>query len=67
VAVGRSLILVKPDAVHRRFAGEILGRIEAGGFEIREAEARRRRSELRGAQTWALVVLGEARSRRCAR
>jgi nucleoside-diphosphate kinase len=33
----RSLILIKPDAVQRRLAGEILGRIEARGFEIREA------------------------------
>jgi nucleoside-diphosphate kinase len=37
VAVERSLILIKPDAVQRRLAGEILGRIEARGFEIREA------------------------------
>jgi nucleoside-diphosphate kinase len=37
VAVERSLILIKPDAVRRRLAGEILGRIEARGFEIREA------------------------------
>jgi len=37
VAVERSLILIKPDAVERRLAGEILGRIEARGFEIREA------------------------------
>jgi nucleoside-diphosphate kinase len=36
VAVERSLILIKPDAVQRRLAGEILGRIEARGFEIRE-------------------------------
>jgi nucleoside-diphosphate kinase len=38
VAVERSLILIKPDAVQRRLAGEILGRIEARGFEIREAK-----------------------------
>ncbi len=37
VAVERSLILIKPGPVHRRLAGEILGRIEAGGFEIQEA------------------------------
>ena len=48
VAVERSLIAVKPDAVHCRFAREILGRIEAGGFEIREAEARHRPSGPRG-------------------
>jgi nucleoside-diphosphate kinase len=35
VAVERSLILIKPDAVRRRLAAEILGRIEARGFEIR--------------------------------
>ena len=37
VAVECRLILVKPDPVHRRLAGEILGRIEAGGFDIRGA------------------------------
>jgi len=36
--VERSLILIKPDAVQRRLAGEILGRFEARGFEIREAK-----------------------------
>jgi nucleoside-diphosphate kinase len=35
VAVERSLILIKPDAVERKLAGEILRRIEARGFEIR--------------------------------
>jgi nucleoside-diphosphate kinase len=35
VAVERSLILIKPDAVERRLAGEILGRIERRGFTIR--------------------------------
>ena len=38
MAVERGLIVVKPDAVHCRFAGGILGRIEATGFEIREAK-----------------------------
>ncbi|HZD87351.1 MAG TPA: nucleoside-diphosphate kinase [Gaiellaceae bacterium] len=38
MAVERSLILIKPDAVRRRLAAEILGRIEARGFEIREAK-----------------------------
>ena len=38
VAVERRLILTKPGPVHRRLAAEILGRIEAGGFEIREAK-----------------------------
>ncbi len=35
MAVERSLILIKPDAVQRRLAGEILRRIEARGFTIR--------------------------------
>jgi nucleoside-diphosphate kinase len=35
VAVERSLILIKPDAVERRLTGEILGRIERRGFTIR--------------------------------
>ncbi len=38
MAVERSLILIKPDAVRRRLAAEILGRIEARGFEIRAAK-----------------------------
>ena len=37
MATERTLILIKPDAVRRRLAGDILGRIEARGFEIREA------------------------------
>ena len=35
MSVERTLILIKPDAVRRRLAGEILGRIEARGFEVR--------------------------------
>jgi nucleoside-diphosphate kinase len=35
VSVERTLILIKPDAVRRRLAGEILARIEARGFVIR--------------------------------
>jgi nucleoside-diphosphate kinase len=35
VAIERSLILIKPDAVQRRLAGEILGRIERRGFTLR--------------------------------
>ena len=35
MAVQQSLILIKPDAVRRRLAAEILGRIEARGFTIR--------------------------------
>ena len=35
MAVERSLILIKPDAVQRRLAAEILGRIERRGFNVR--------------------------------
>ena len=35
MAVERSLILIKPDAVQRRLAGEILGRIERRGLTLR--------------------------------
>jgi nucleoside-diphosphate kinase len=35
VAIERSLILIKPDAVERRLAGEILARIERRGFTLR--------------------------------
>jgi nucleoside-diphosphate kinase len=35
MAVERSLILIKPDAVERGLAGEILGRIERRGFTLR--------------------------------
>jgi len=35
VAIERTLILIKPDAVRRNLAGEILGRIEARGFVVR--------------------------------
>ncbi len=34
MAVERTLILIKPDAVQRRIAGEILSRIEARGFSV---------------------------------
>ena len=34
MATERTLILIKPDAVRRKLAGEILGRIEARGFEV---------------------------------
>jgi nucleoside-diphosphate kinase len=37
VAVERTLILIKPDAMERRLAGEILGRFEARGLEVRAA------------------------------
>jgi len=35
VALERTLILIKPDAVRRRLSGEILGRIEARGLTVR--------------------------------
>ena len=35
MAAERTLILIKPDAVRRRLSGEILGRIEARGFDVR--------------------------------
>ncbi|MEP6977210.1 MAG: nucleoside-diphosphate kinase [Thermoleophilia bacterium] len=37
MAVERSLILIKPDAVERGLAGDILGRIERRGFRLRAA------------------------------
>jgi nucleoside-diphosphate kinase len=38
MAIEQTLILIKPDAVRRRLAAEILGRIEARGFVIREGK-----------------------------
>ena len=38
MAVERTLVLIKPDAVQRHFAGEILARFERRGLEIREAK-----------------------------
>jgi nucleoside-diphosphate kinase len=38
MAVERTLILIKPDAVQRRLVGEILSRIERRGFAIRAAK-----------------------------
>jgi nucleoside-diphosphate kinase len=37
MAVERTLVLIKPDAVQRKLAGEILARFEARGLEIRDA------------------------------
>jgi nucleoside-diphosphate kinase len=37
VAADRTLVLIKPDAVRRGLAGEILRRFELRGLEIREA------------------------------
>ena len=38
MAIERSLILIKPDAVERALAGEILGRIERRSFTLRAAK-----------------------------
>ena len=38
MAVERSLILIKPDAVERALAGDILGRIERRGFTLLAAK-----------------------------
>src|SRR5919199_5500812 len=38
MAVERTLILIKPDAMERRLAGEILGRFERRGLAIRAAK-----------------------------
>ena len=37
MAVERTLVLIKPDAMQRGLAGEILGRFERRGLEIRDA------------------------------
>jgi nucleoside-diphosphate kinase len=37
VAVERTLVLVKPDAMRRQLAGEIVGRLERRGLELRAA------------------------------
>ena len=37
MAVERTLVLIKPDAVRRELTGEILARFERRGLEIREA------------------------------
>jgi nucleoside-diphosphate kinase len=46
MAVERTLILIKPDAVQRRLAGEILSRIEARGFTVRSGKLLRVSREL---------------------
>ena len=38
MAVERTLVLIKPDAVRRGLAGEILARFERRGLEIRDAQ-----------------------------
>jgi nucleoside-diphosphate kinase len=37
VAVERTLVLIKPDAMERRLAGEIVARLERRGLELRAA------------------------------
>ena len=37
MAVERTLVLIKPDAVQRKLAGEILARFERRGLQIRDA------------------------------
>jgi nucleoside-diphosphate kinase len=48
VAVERTLILIKPDAVRRGLTGEILARFEARGLVIRGAKLVQVSSELAG-------------------
>ena len=38
MAAERTLVLIKPDAMRRGLAGEILGRLEERGLELREAK-----------------------------
>src|SRR6188472_3959088 len=38
MAVERTLVLIKPDAMKRKLAGEILGRFERRGLEVRAAK-----------------------------
>ena len=60
MAVERTLILAKPDAVERNLAGEILARFERRGLKLRAArlrdgEPRARRDALRRAQREAVL------------
>ena len=70
MSVERTLILIKPDAVRRRLAGDILSRIERRGFVVRAGKlvtAEHREKPFFGdlvefitsGPTWALVVEGE--------
>ena len=38
MAAERTLVLIKPDAVRRKLAGEILGRLERRGLDVRAAK-----------------------------
>jgi nucleoside-diphosphate kinase len=46
MAVERTLILIKPDAFERRLSGEILGRIERRGFDVRAGKLLRASRQL---------------------
>jgi nucleoside-diphosphate kinase len=46
MAVERTLILIKPDALERKLAGEILARFERRGFSVRAAKLVRVGQEL---------------------
>src|SRR4249920_1717805 len=48
MAAERTLVLIKPDAVRRGLAGEILRRLELRGLEIREARLLKVDRELAG-------------------
>ena len=39
--IQRTLLVIKPDAVHRKLIGEIIRRVEAAGFEVRDIRYRR--------------------------
>src|SRR3954469_12240142 len=52
MAVEQTLILIKPDAVQRRLAGEILARIERRGFVVRAGKLAKGKREL-GEQHYA--------------
>ena len=44
----RTLIIIKPDAVHRHLAGEIIGRFEKKGFKLVAAKFMQASEELAG-------------------
>ncbi len=41
MAVETTLVLVKPDGVRRRLAGEVVARLERRGYELRGARLQR--------------------------
>ena len=46
MAIERSLILLKPDCLDGHYSGEVIGRFEKAGFEIRAAKLLARTDEL---------------------